>query len=175
MGHLFLVGYRGSGKSTIGHQLAERLGRQFVDTDDEIERMSGTSVKQIFEAEGEAGFRDREQVAVAECASRDGQWVIALGGGAILRAENRKTIKEHGKSIWLHGSAEALYQRIVEDSTSSTRRPDLSAGGGYEEVVEMLSQRESIYAEVAEFTVETDSLKPDQIVVEIADWVESNA
>lgn len=167
---LFMIGYRGCGKSTVGRRLAQLLNRRFVDTDDQIEQRAGLSIQQIFASEGEAGFRDREEQAISECAKQDGLWVIALGGGAILRDANQNVIRNCGKSIWLRGSAQELYQRIHQDPTTADRRPNLSAGGGYDEVLEILTRREPIYRELADLTIDTEGRVPDEIAEEIAAW-----
>src|SRR6476661_7842122 len=108
-----LIGYRGSGKSTIGKRLADRLWQKFVDTDDlVVQRAGGKNIKQIFEDQGESGFRDLEVQAVADaCKLHD--HVIALGGGAVLREENRQAMKDAGlKVIYLRCEADELHRRI---------------------------------------------------------------
>lgn len=168
--HLFLIGYRGSGKSTVGRLLADRIGWSFVDTDDMVERASSISIKEIFEREGEDSFRRLEESAVASAAARELPTVISLGGGAILRRTNRLQIQDHGSCVWLKGSAQALFRRISADASSEDRRPDLSHCGGYDEVVELLAKREPTYELLANLTVETDGKTPDEIVLEISDW-----
>lgn len=171
--HLYLVGYRGPGKSTIGRLLAARLGRPLVDTDDAIESTAGMSIREIFAAEGETGFRDREQRAIAEVANEPSSLVVALGGGAILRETNQALIQQSGRVVWLQGSPSALYARIQADESSTARRPRLSQLSGYDEIVEVLAKREPIYRKLAELTIYTDRRTPDDIVAEIADWVDS--
>lgn len=174
MTHIFLIGYRGSGKTTVGRILAAKLHWNFIDTDEVIETEAACSIKSIFETEGEAGFRDREQRAVASAAAKAQPTVIGLGGGAILREANQSVIRHGGRCVWLKGTAESLYDRIRSDASSAARRPDLSSRGGYDEVVEMLATREPIYAQLAQKTVMTDGLNPDEIVAEIADWLNFN-
>ena len=170
-GHLFLIGYRGSGKSTVGKLLAQELGWQFVDTDERIVRTAGTTIAEIFEAEGEVGFRDREEQAVAEVSQESSAHVVALGGGAILREGNREVLSERGRCIWLDGSAEQLFKRIQKDAHSQANRPQLTDRSGYDEVVDVMTQRRPIYAGLARFTIETDQLTPEEIVKKIIDWV----
>src|SRR5436190_19410550 len=98
--NLFLIGYRGSGKTTVAAALAQRLGWPWIDADVELERRAGRSIKEIFATEGEAGFRDRESATLANLAQRDG-WIVALGGGAVLREQNRQAIAGRGKVVWL--------------------------------------------------------------------------
>jgi shikimate kinase len=174
MTQIFLIGYRGSGKSTVGRRLAERLNRPFVDTDDEIERTSKQTIAHIFATEGEAGFRDREQHVVFETAKRSKPSIIALGGGAVLRPVNRQLLQGTGKCIWLQASPQSHFARIRGDADSDSRRPNLTAGGGYEEVVGLLAEREPIYRDLADFIVLTDDLSPDEIVVKITDWAKKS-
>ena len=171
--HIYLIGYRGSGKSTVGKLLAAQLNLSFVDSDRLIES-AGKSIKEIFAQVGEAGFRDCEQAAVREISERNERHVVGLGGGAILRPENRAVIAATGRCAWLRGSAETLYQRINADAHSAVSRPNLTADGGYNEVVDMLARREALYEEAADFVVQTDGRSPDEIVLELADWAESS-
>lgn len=171
--HLYLIGYRGSGKSTAGRLLAQALDRPFIDTDDWIESAQGRSVREIFAAEGEAGFRDLEQVAISQVSSFPEPAVIALGGGAILRAENQQLIKQSGRCVWLDASAEHLHDRICADSSSRERRPNLTDQGGCNEVAEILAARRPIYSDLANLTINTQSKSPDQVSREIHQWMQS--
>ena len=110
-GTIFLVGYRGTGKTTIGRILAERLGWAFADVDDRIELVAGRSIKDIFATEGEPGFRDREAAALAELCARSG-CVVATGGGAILREANRAVLRANGFVVWLTAAPETVWERL---------------------------------------------------------------
>ncbi|MFB6259776.1 MAG: shikimate kinase, partial [Thiohalorhabdaceae bacterium] len=99
---IFLVGPMGSGKSTVGRALAARLGTNLVDLDELVAAGAGLSIPEIFEAEGEAGFRDREQAALADIADLRGPLVVATGGGAVLREANRRRMAEAGRVVYLH-------------------------------------------------------------------------
>ncbi len=171
--HIYLMGYRGSGKSTVGRLLAQRLGWPVIDTDDLIEAAAGSTIREIFEAEGEAGFRDREERAIAEVAALISPHVVALGGGAVLRAANQRVLQASGQIVWLHGSAKLLSARIDADANTAQRRPQLSQRTGYDEVVEILAVREPIYRQLAKFTVFTDRKAPDEVMLEIAEWLNS--
>lgn len=173
--HVYLIGYRGSGKSTVGRQLASRLQWTFVDTDDEIESDSGQTIRDLFEQEGEPGFRDREQRIIAQVAHQRPPAVIALGGGAVLRPANQTHISSTGWCVWLKGSPDQLFARISGDASTTDRRPNLSSGGGYNEVVEVLAAREPIYRQLAQKTVVTDEQTPDEIAAEVEAWVKSQA
>lgn len=172
--HIYLMGYRGSGKSTVGQLLAERLGLPVLDTDAVVEATANQSIREIFSAEGEAGFRQREQAAVAQAAAAPTASVIALGGGAILRPANQQIIHRTGYVIWLTGSPAALLARIQADATTNQRRPALSHSSDYDEIVEILAARAPIYQRLANLTVDTDGRTPEEIVADIADWLKTH-
>jgi shikimate kinase len=150
--NIFLVGYRGSGKTTVAAALAEALGWHWLDADAELERRQGKTIKEIFAEQGEGAFRDFESQTLADLAHLD-QHVLALGGGAVLRETNRQLLKSHGKVIWLKAPAELLWERIQGDATTAARRPNLTAQGGIAEIRTLLAAREPIYAAVADITV----------------------
>lgn len=124
---LFLIGYRGSGKTTVGRILADRLGWAFVDADDRTEAAAGKSIAAIFAAEGEAGFRAREADTLAVLC-RLTNHVVATGGGVVLRPANRELLRSVGFVAWLVASPEAAWERLTADPTTSDRRPNLTAG-----------------------------------------------
>jgi shikimate kinase len=172
--HLYLIGYRGSGKSTVGRVVAGLLDRPFIDTDVEIERASGMTIKEIFEREGEKGFRDRETAAIQIAATfpdAKNERVISLGGGAILRENNQTIIRSSGRCVYLKASAELLYQRITADHSTISRRPNLSAGGGFDEVVDILNKRSHLYEKLAQKIVSIEGRSPDEIAEEIRSWL----
>ena len=170
--HIYLIGYRGSGKSTAGRALARALSWPMVDTDDAIEAAAGMTIREIFEREQEAGFRDREERAVRAASERPHATVIALGGGAILREANQQTLRRTGRVVWLRSEPATLFQRVSGDAATNARRPDLSAHGGYAEIVEVLAAREPLYRQLAELIVETDGRNPVEIEAQIATWVQ---
>lgn len=171
--HVYLIGYRGSGKTTVGKLLAARLGKPSVDCDELIEQAAGATIREIFAAEGEAGFRDREQAAIEQLALRaDAEpMVVSLGGGAVLREANRTAICRSGCRIWLTAPPQTLAARIGGDQTTAARRPALSALSDYDEIVQLLAQREPLYAAVAQKTFNTDGLSAEAICDDIADWL----
>jgi shikimate kinase len=165
---VILLGYRGSRKTTVGRKLADRLWQQFVDTDDLIVKAAGKSIKEIFETAGEEQFRKLETEAVrTACALPD--HVIALGGGAILREENRKLIKDSGlKRIYLRCDPAELLKRIQSDPHTAAMRPNLTGlGGGIEEVRSLLTKREPLYREVMTAELDVTHLSPDETMVYI--------
>lgn len=169
--NIYLIGYRGSGKTTVARHLASMLWWNWLDADPHLEQQAGCSIREIFESEGETGFRDRESRVVAELALYS-QLVVALGGGAVLREENRARLKASGKCAWLKASPELLWSRIQADPTTAERRPNLTAQGGPEEVARLLAERSPLYEECADLTVETDNRSPLAIATTIARWAE---
>ena len=157
---IFLIGYRGTGKSTVARLLADKLGIEAIDADHELERRAGKTIRRIFAEDGEPTFRDLESTLLAEFGQRDGV-VIATGGGVVLRAENR-AILERGRVVWLTAPAAVLWRRMCGDESTRERRPDL-AQGGLAEVEELLRGREPLYRECAELTVDAE-LSPESIV-----------
>ncbi len=147
-GNLFLVGLMGAGKSTLGRQLAKRLRKRFIDVDTELETRTGVSISTIFEIEGEAAFRDREEALVAEL-TQPSDTVLATGGGAVLRPSNRATLKANGTVLYLHAEPEVLYERIRH----SRNRPMLRAADPLARLVELYAQRDPLYREVADHVV----------------------
>ena len=160
--NLVLIGYRGAGKTEVARLLAERLGWPWCDADDKIEQRAGKTIAEIFADDGEHAFRDLESEVVAELAQRD-QVVLALGGGAVLRVENRETIKRRGRVVWLTASPETHWRRIHKDQTTAARRPNLTASGGITEIVATLAARQQIYRACADFEVDTDDRTPGQV------------
>lgn len=167
--HLYLVGYRGSGKTTLAKALSVRLGLPWFDSDIEVERADGITIREIFEKHGETGFRDRE-VAAIERLSQQPASIIALGGGAILRPKNRQTIQRTGVCVWLNAQPEELAKRIHGDVLTQQRRPALTGLSSHEEIVSLLARREPLYQEVSQLKVETDEGTWDNVVERVASW-----
>ncbi len=146
--NIYLIGFMGSGKSTVGKLLAQALHREFVDLDEEIAQQAGCSIPHIFQREGEVGFRERESAALRQIAQRQ-NLVIALGGGAVVRDENWKLVQETGISIYLKVSPELLHQRLE----SQVERPLLGASPQrLQKITEILHQRQARY-EQADLTI----------------------
>ncbi|MFL5330859.1 MAG: shikimate kinase [Gemmataceae bacterium] len=163
---VYLIGYRGAGKSTIGHRLAQALHWEFADTDDEIISASGRTIAELFADPGEPAFRDYETAALQNL-SKHQQIVIATGGGIVLRQENRAYLASWGFPIWLRAPAETLFARIQADAGTAHRRPHLIAGGSLHEVETLLRVREPLYATVARLIIDTDKQSPDEVVSRI--------
>ena len=165
-----LIGYRGSGKSTVAAPLAERLGWSVVDTDAEIEGRAGRTIREIFADGGEPRFRELERNVIAEML-RGEQIVLSAGGGAVLDAETRREMRAAGPVVWLRASVETLQQRISGDATTAARRPDLTADGGRVEIESLLARREPLYRETATVVIDTDDLDAGQIVARILETI----
>lgn len=165
-----LIGYRGSGKSTVAAPLAERLGWRAVDADAEIERAAGRSIREIFADGGEPRFRELERQVIAELLRGD-QIVLSAGGGAVLNPETRSEMRTAGPVVWLRASVETLQQRISADATTAARRPNLTADGGRAEIESLLARREPLYRETATLVIDTDDLDAGQIVKRILETV----
>ncbi|MGB9689728.1 shikimate kinase [Thermogutta sp.] len=164
--NIILIGYRATGKTTVARLLSEQLGWPWVDLDVEIERLAGKSIAQIFAEDGEPAFRDLESQVVADFCARPG-WIIAAGGGAPLRPENRQAMRQGGKVFWLTATPETIYRRMTTDPTTGARRPNLTARGGLDEIVELLARREPIYRETADWVIDTENKSPLQVAEEI--------
>lgn len=161
--NVVLIGYRASGKTTVGRLLADRLWLDFVDTDVLVQRRAGATIREIFQAQGEAHFRGLEAEVIKEVASIDKQ-VIAAGGGAVLAAENMNALKKNGRVIWLQATAEALWDRMRADPATADARPNLTGAGGLEEIKTLLVAREAAYRAAADATLDVTRLDPDRVV-----------
>jgi shikimate kinase len=164
--NIILIGYRGSGKSTVGSKLASRLKRRFVDTDDFIEERQGVPISDIVKSQGWDHFRKIEKATIEEI-SKGNNLVIAPGGGAVLDADNVKALTQNGFIIWLKADQQTLLKRIQKDGVSSTRRPTLTGKGTLEEIEEIISQREPFYERASEIQIDTSILAADAVVKSI--------
>lgn len=161
-----LVGYRGTGKTTVGRIVAESLGWPFLDTDPLIEQRANLPVREIFARFGEAHFRALESAVIADLASTDPA-VISVGGGAVLRPENVERLRSNGLVVWLTASAEALHGRIAGDATTASRRPNLTSLTGLDEIRHLLASREACYRSAAGLILDTEAYSPAQVAEQI--------
>ncbi|MBU2217749.1 MAG: shikimate kinase AroK [Gammaproteobacteria bacterium] len=168
MRNLILVGPMGAGKSTIGRLLAKELRLPFKDSDKEIEQRTGADIPWIFDVEGEQGFREREQAVIAELCEQDGL-VLATGGGAVMRPENRSTLWRGGRVVYLHASVEQQLDRTARDRN----RPLLRTANPSKVLGELLAIRDPLYREIADVIVETDERPPRMVVQEIIERLEA--
>lgn len=140
----------GAGKTTVGRALAKKLDKRFIDSDHEIEARTGASIPLIFEIEGEASFRHREAEVIRDLTAQS-DIVLATGGGAILKPENREYLKTRGTVIYLRASVNSILQRTSHDKN----RPLLQTANPRERIEQLAKEREPYYLEVADFVVET--------------------
>jgi shikimate kinase len=160
--NLVLIGSRGTGKTTVATLVGNRLGWPWFDADAEIESRAGKSIARMFAEDGERAFRDLESQVITILAARE-RCVLALGGGAIVRAENRAAVLRQGRVIWLQASPETLWRRIQSDQATAGRRPNLTAEGGIIEIIATLDARREFYAACAHQELNTEDLTPDQV------------
>lgn len=147
---LVLVGLPGSGKSTVGRQLARRLGLPFHDCDHAIEQRIGCSIAEYFEREGESSFRDLEEQVLDEL-SGHGDAVLSTGGGAVLRAANRERLRARGQVVYLRSSPDEVFRRLRHDRS----RPLLQVADPLARLKQMYAERDPLYRETAHFVIET--------------------
>ena len=163
-GNFVLIGYMGSGKTTVGGVLASMAGMDFVDMDPLLEERSGMSISRIFELETEKGFRDRESALILDLAQEDRRGVVyATGGGSPLREENRKLLRSLGTVIWLQVCAESVLERLKD----ATDRPLLQRPDREQAVKAMIRERGPAYEACADISVCTDKKLPEAIAREI--------
>jgi shikimate kinase len=159
--NIYLTGYRCTGKTEAGKYLSKRLNRQFIDTDAQIVEKYNMSVKQIVQAEGWHGFREKEKSVIRHVSTFDNH-VVATGGGVILDPENIRHIKKSGISIWLMACPETIIKRLQQDPNTHELRPCLTSNNLSKEVKQTLSQRNQLYEKISDFAVNTDNIKIEQ-------------
>ena len=154
--NIFLIGLMGAGKTTIGRQLASELSLEFFDSDHEIEKRTGVTITHIFDIEGETGFRNRETAMLDELTEKKGI-VLATGGGAILKAENRQFLMSRGTTIYLYANIDTLLERTSKDRN----RPLLQTENPQSKLEELLEIRDPLYRETADIIIDTgkDSIR----------------
>jgi shikimate kinase len=145
--------------------MAKRLGWEWVDADTELERRTRQTIREIFQTQGEPGFRKLERELLAELLRRD-KWVISAGGGAILNPETAAEMRSSGWVVWLHADAATLHSRINADISTAERRPNLLSGG-LDEIERMLAIREPLYRSTAHILVNTANRTLDEIAAEV--------
>ena len=165
MGHLFLIGFSYTGKSSAGRLAAERLGMPFVDLDERIERRAGRPIPEIFQADGEPAFRALEHETLAEVCAEGGA-VVATGGGVPVDAENRRLMRESGAVVLLEAKPETI--RARQATAEGESRPMLADGDPLERITQLKAERQAAYADAADWTVHTDALDANGVAAEIA-------
>ncbi len=164
--NIVLIGFMGSGKSTMGIRLSYRMRRSVVDTDKLIERRQGKAISEIFAGEGETYFRQLETELLGELVEKLQYQIVSVGGGTPVREENRKLLKKLGTVFYLKASPESIYERVKHDKN----RPLLQCENPLERIRSLMAEREAYYEECADFVVDTDTLS----VNELLEFIEAN-
>ena len=160
---IVLVGMMGAGKTTVGRRLAARLGRHFVDSDEEVERAAGMSIEDIFATHGEADFRQGEVRVIARLL-KDNDLVLGTGGGAFMNGETRALVRDCAVSVWIKADFELLFQRVQRRSN----RPLLKTANPRQTLMDLIDKRYPTYAE-ADVTVVSTDVPQDQVAGEVID------
>lgn len=157
--NIYLIGFMGVGKSTIGKLLAEKINGQLIEMDETIEAEQQTSINEIFATQGEAYFRDLESALVEKISSKDNQ-VVSCGGGVVLREENVSIMKKSGTIIFLSATPETVFERVRYSKT----RPLLNGNMSPEYIKGLMEKRRKYYEEAADITIATDGKEKREIV-----------
>ncbi len=168
MDNVILIGFMGSGKSTIGVRLSYKMKMPFIDTDKYIENKLKRTISEIFAESGEGFFRNLETDVLKELLQDKAKYIISVGGGLPVREENRKLLKELGTVIYLKASADELYERLKGD----TERPLLQCENPKQKIEDLLNSREAFYADAAHMIVEEDGKDIDTVIEEIVNRLE---
>jgi len=168
--NIVLIGFMGVGKTAVGQKLAQQLNLSYLDTDDLIEKTEGSSINEIFVKKGEPYFRQLETEVLKTLQDYD-KFVISTGGGIVLREENVRILKEIGPLILLWAEPMVVYERVKAES----HRPLLNVPDPQEEIHKILAVRKPLYQRAADFTVDTSSLKVEEAVKEIMQWLKSRS
>jgi len=162
--NIILIGYMGSGKTTIGRKLASNLGFRFVDTDELVREHSGKTIPEIFQEQGEEAFRDFETDVLKSVINSECQ-IISTGGGLVLREENRMLLKDSGFCVWLKANPDTIYERICRNGN----RPLLETENPRQTIYTMLQERTPKYLEAANMEIATDHLGISDLAYGIAE------
>lgn len=152
--NIVLIGFMGAGKTSLGKAVSKILGASFLDTDDLIEKSEGMSIREIFARKGEEYFRQLETETIRDLATLEDRFVLSVGGGLPLRAENRPLLRRAGCVVYLKCGVDTLARRLSRD----TKRPLLQKGEGTleQKITRILSEREPLYMEAADVVIEND-------------------
>jgi shikimate kinase len=160
--NIFLIGPMGAGKTTVGRQLADYFRKEFIDSDQEIQRRTGVDIPTIFEFEGESGFRQREQEVIEELTKQD-EVVVATGGGAVINEANRKALSSRGVVIYLHCTVQQQFDRTHRDKN----RPLLQTENPKEKLKSLMDERDPLYRQTADLLISTEGRNTQAVVQDI--------
>lgn len=174
---IYLTGLRGTGKTTVGKLISAAINESCVDLDVLIEESAGRTISEIFADSGETAFRDLETQCLSNLAHQqraDGEFaaIVALGGGAILRPQNRKMIRASGQCVWLMAAPETLAERMSADETTADRRPALTDLTPLDEIAKMLADRQTLYQETSDYQIDTEGKSPEEVASSILTWMQ---
>ena len=160
--NIVLIGYRCSGKTSVGKIIANRMKRSFLDTDMMIEDMAGYSIEEMVSMKGWTHFRDLEKGIIKEVSEESNQ-VIATGGGVVMDEDNVKNLKRNGFIVWLKGDIDVLKARMEEDHGSGQIRPSLTGANPMDEIKRVLDIRNSYYSRAGDFIIDTSRLSTEEV------------
>ena len=166
--NIILIGYRCTGKTSVGRRITERFQLPFYDTDELITSRTGRAIGEIVGERGWGFFREEEKAVIRGLAGA-ADTVIAVGGGAVMEAENREVLKRSGLFIWLTADMRTIVQRMKSDKAGAEQRPPLFGGSSAREASETLKERMPIYRELADLTVDTSGKGIEAVVEEVCD------
>lgn len=161
--NIILIGYMGSGKSTIAKELHKKTGMEVIDTDEEIVREQGRSINEIFQTDGETAFRELETALLRRLSEKTSAYILSTGGGMPVREENRTILKNLGTVFFLKADADTIFERVKED----TQRPLLKGTDQLAKIAGMLEERTMIYEWAADYVTKTDGKTVEEVVSEI--------
>lgn len=160
--NIFLIGFMGSGKSTIAKALQKELGFPLVEMDERIVQEQGMSINDIFEKYGEARFRDIESQLIVKLGKQEAS-IVSCGGGVVVRSENTQNMKQSGKIVFLKAKPQTIYERVK----NSTERPILNGHMNVEYIAELMEKRRPLYEAAADITIQTDGKSKEEVCAEI--------
>ncbi|MDI6732803.1 MAG: shikimate kinase [Planctomycetota bacterium] len=166
--NIILIGFRGTGKTSVGQILAREIKWSFIDADEYIERRYGFMIAELFEKHGESLFRLLESDAIHELSRLDSH-VIAAGGGAVLKYKNVKNLKKNGLVFRLESDCDVIYHRILKDDEAGKSRPRLTTKNLYDEIKSLMEFREPYYKQASDYTINTSKSTPQQVVNNICE------
>ncbi len=165
---ILLVGMMGAGKTTVGRALAARLGYGYVDSDHQVESRTGQTVREIFEARGEAAFRQEEKLALADALAGDGPAVVSVAGGAVLDPGNRELLRRAGVVVWLKARPAVLAERVIRQGPRTDHRP-LLGEDPLVSLTDLYRHRRPFYQELADVVIDVEWREPEEVVQEVLD------